>query len=137
MTNKSNIILVDDNEFFRQSLKLFIDLEGIGEVVAEANNGQMFLDLLETFNPDLVILDLEMPVMNGFEASKKANEIKPGLKILILAMTFAKYNYTSLIENGIKGFVLKSSGKQDLEKAIHSVLAGESYFSSNRFEEYN
>ncbi len=134
MTKSANIILVDDNVFFRQSLKLFIELEGIGEVVAEANNGKMFLDLLEKSNPDLIILDLEMPVMNGFEASKKAVEVKPGLKILVLTMSFAKYNYMVLLENRIKGLILKSSGKDVLEKAIRTVLAGESFFPPNRFE---
>ncbi len=64
MKKKAKIIIVDDYPLFREGIKLLIEMEGIGEVIAEAENGQVFLDLLTEHTPDLVIMDIEMPVMN-------------------------------------------------------------------------
>lgn len=68
MMNK--IIIVDDHSLFREGLKLLIENEHLGEVIAEADNGQVFLELLEKFEPDLVIMDIEMPVMSGLKLQK-------------------------------------------------------------------
>ena len=129
MNGNAKIIIVDDHSLFREGIKLLIEKEGMGEVVAEAENGQVFLSMLEQIKPDLVLMDIEMPVMNGNEASMKALAAVPGLKILVLTMLSEKDNYTSLIKAGVLGFVLKTSGKQELELAIKTVLGGQSYFS--------
>lgn len=128
--NNTRIILVDDHPLFREGMKLLIEKEGMGKVVAEAENGQVFLDLLEKLNPDLVLLDIEMPVMDGLEATIKALSLKPDLKILVLTMRSMRDNYSDLINAGAMGFVLKTSGKKELEKAIKTVIGGESYFSN-------
>ena len=128
MSENAEIILVDDNAFFRESLKFLIEMEGIGEVVAEAENGREFIDLLDKYNPDLVILDIEMPVMDGFEATRKAMAKKPDIKILVLTMTYSKEKSTVLADSGVMGFVLKTSGKKVLEKAIRTLIGGVSYF---------
>lgn len=128
--NKTKIIIVDDHSMFREGIKLLIETEGMGEIIAEANNGQAFLELLGKHNPDLVLMDIEMPVMGGLEATTKAVLMRPDLKILILTMLCQKKNYTEMINAGAMGFVLKSSGKQELEKAIKTVIGGESFFSS-------
>ncbi len=73
------IILVDDHALFREGMKLLIETEGIGVVVAEAENGKEFIELLDIHTPDLVILDIEMPVMGGLEALKKAKKRQPEL----------------------------------------------------------
>ena len=80
------IILVDDHALFREGMKLLIETEGIGVVVAEAENGKEFIELLATHSPDLVILDIEMPVMGGLEAIWEAKKKQPDIKILILTM---------------------------------------------------
>ena len=67
----NKIIIVDDHSLFREGIKLLIENENLGTVIAEAENGQVFLDLLENLNPDLVIMDIEMPIMGGLEAIKK------------------------------------------------------------------
>ncbi|MEI6433260.1 MAG: response regulator transcription factor [Bacteroidota bacterium] len=126
----TKIIIVDDHSLFREGMKLLIEKEEMGEVIAEAENGQAFLNLLETLNPDLVLMDIEMPVMNGVEATIRALAKKPNLKILALTMRSEKDNYTDMITAGALGFVLKTSGKQELEKAIKAVIKGESYFSN-------
>jgi len=130
MYSNTKIIIVDDHLMFREGIKLLIETEGMGKVIAEADNGQELLDLLEKYNPDLVLMDIEMPVMGGLAATIAAIAIKPDLKILVLTMLGNKDNYTSMINAGVMGFVLKTSGKQELEKAIKTVIGGESYFSN-------
>ncbi|NDP20179.1 MAG: response regulator transcription factor [Paludibacter sp.] len=126
----NKIIIVDDHSLFREGIKLLIENEGFGEVIAEAENGQVFLDLLENLAPDMVIMDIEMPVMDGLEAAKKALKMRPDLKILVLTMLSEKANYFDMINAGAMGFVLKTSGKQEFEKAINAIMCGESYFSN-------
>lgn len=127
----NKIILVDDHSLFREGIKLLIENNGLGEVIAEADNGKVFLEKLQSEIPDLVIMDIEMPVMNGLEATTKALEIYPDLKVLVLTMLSEKENYPDMIQAGAMGFVLKTSGKSEFEKAIKTVIAGESYFSND------
>ena len=128
----TKIIIVDDHPLFREGMKLLVEKEGLGEVIAEAENGQVFLDLMQKLKPgpDLVLMDIEMPVMDGLEATAKAKAMLPDLKILVLTMLSDKDNYTAMIQAGAMGFVLKTSGKHELEKAIKTVLVGECYFSN-------
>jgi len=126
----NKIIIVDDHSLFREGIKLLIENEGFGEVIAEAENGKLFIDLLETLNPDLVIMDIEMPVMNGLEATINALKMRPDLKVLVLTMLSEKANYLDMLNAGAMGFVLKTSGKQEFEKAINAIMSGESYFSN-------
>lgn len=129
MSENAEIILVDDNAFFRESLKFLIETEGIGKVVAEAENGQELLDLLEQFNPDLAILDIEMPVMDGLEATRQAIAKKPDLKILVLTMTCSREKCIVLKTLGVRGYIQKTSGKKALEKAIKMLIGGDCFFS--------
>lgn len=126
----NKIIIVDDHSLFREGIKLLIENEGFGNVIAEAENGQVFIDLLATHKPELVIMDIEMPVMGGLEATKKALKIQPDLKILVLSMLSEKTNYFDMINAGAMGFVLKTSGKREFEKAIDAIMSGETYFSN-------
>lgn len=130
MDSKIKIIIVDDHAMFREGIRILIEMEGMGEVVAEAENGQIFIDLLEEYTPDLVLMDIEMPVLNGLEAIKRAKALIPEIKFLVLTMLSEKENYTSMINAGAIGFVLKTSGKKELEKAIRTVASGESYLSN-------
>ena len=135
--NNSKIIIVDDHLMFRDGMKYLIETEGMGEIIAEATNGQEFLKLLEIYDPDLVLMDLEMPVMGGIEATKKALELRPNLKILVLTMLGMKNNYTEVINAGVKGFIFKTSGKQELEKAIKTINNGGTYFSNELLNQIN
>ena len=130
MTDKrSKIIIVDDHALFREGMKLMIEAEEIGEVIGEAENGQAFLDLLDKSIPDLVLMDIEMPVMDGMEATIKALALKASLKILMITMTGRKHDFEDMINAGARGFVLKTAGKLVIENAIKTVMAGDSYFS--------
>jgi len=129
--NKCKIILVDDHPLYREGIKLLIEMEHIGEVIAEAANGKEFLDLLNTQLPEMVIMDIDMPVIDGLQATQKALELYPQIKILILSMHGDNKYYTRFIDAGAKGFVLKTAGKEELETAIRKVIEGESYFSQD------
>lgn len=126
----NKIIVVDDHSLFREGIKLLIENEQLGHVVAEAENGKAFLELLQTHTPDLVIMDIEMPVMGGHEAIRKGLAINPKLKFLVLTMLNDKTNYTDIVYAGAMGFVLKTAGKSEFERAINSIVNGESYFSA-------
>lgn len=125
------IILVDDHPLYREGIKLLIEMEHIGEVIAEAGNGKEFLDLLEYQVPDMVIMDIDMPIVDGLQATQKALELHPDIKILILSMHGDNKYYTRFIDAGAKGFILKTAGKEELENAIQKIINGESYFSQD------
>ncbi|MBN2519582.1 MAG: response regulator transcription factor [Bacteroidales bacterium] len=132
MDNKiPKIIIVDDHDIFRDGIKSLLSFEGIAEVIAEAKNGKEFIDLLDNHSPDIVMMDIDMPVMNGIEATRLALTKKPQLNILVFTMFGEENYYYQMIEAGAKGFLLKSSSKSELEKAIHEVYTGQSYFSND------
>lgn len=126
---KPGIIIVDDHKLFRSGLKYILEESNLYHVIAEASNGEELLDLLKNHTPDLVILDINMPVMNGIEAAKKAIALYPGLFILILSMHSESEYYTTLLETGVKGFVLKDADNDEFFIAIQKVLRGGTYFS--------
>jgi DNA-binding NarL/FixJ family response regulator len=95
------------------------------EVVGEAGNGAEAVELVEKFKPDIVIIDVAMPIMNGIEATKKIKEILPGIKILVLTgYDYDEYIF-SLLEMGAAGFLLKDVSGDDLVGAIRAVYLGE------------
>jgi DNA-binding NarL/FixJ family response regulator len=129
-TEKPNIIIVDDHLIFRQGLRSIITAEDIANVIGEASNGIEFINLLSHLKPDLVLMDIEMPHMNGLDATEKALEIMPDLKIIAFSMFSDEEYYYKMIDRGVKGFILKTSGINELENAIQNVMMGDSYFSN-------
>jgi DNA-binding NarL/FixJ family response regulator len=127
---KAKLYLVDDHLIFREGLRNLIEIEGIGEVVGEASNGKEFLDNYKQAAPDLILMDISMPTMNGIEATQQALTETPDLKVMALSMNGDEEYYYKMIEAGVKGFLLKDSGIREIEKGIHSVLEGDSYFSN-------
>ena len=124
------IILADDHRIFRESLRKLLATEQIADVIAEAGDGKQLLELLEKHEPDLIIMDISMPNMDGVETTKKALERYPDLKILTLSSFSDEKYYYKMVEAGVKGFVLKNSGIAELEQAIHEVSTGGSWFSN-------
>lgn len=127
---KPTLIIVDDHLIFQQGLKAMITAENIATVVGEASNGIEFIEMLSVCKPDLVLMDIDMPEMNGMEATKKAIELMPDIKIIALTMFGDEEYYYKMIDLGVKGFILKSTGIAEIEKAIRDVMQGESYFSN-------
>lgn len=130
INQKPSLIIVDDHLIFRQGLKSIIDIENIAEVIGEASSGSEFIELLKDRKPDLVLMDIDMPYMNGMEATRKALEMVPEMKIIAVTMFGDEEYYYKMIELGVKGFIVKSSGINELENAIREVMMGECYFSN-------
>ena len=130
---KPDIIIVDDHQIFRQGIKSIITLENIANVIGEATNGEEFLDLLTHLKPDVVLMDVDMPEMNGLEATEKALAFMPDLKIIAFTRFGDEEYFLKMIEIGAVGYILKSSDISELEKAIHFIMKGEKYFSNHQF----
>lgn len=127
--NKIRISLVDDHQMFREGLKFVLsDIENV-EVISESSNGLEFLDYLDTSQPDLILMDIAMPKMDGIEATKRALARYPELKIIALSMFGEEAYYTKMMNAGVRGFIIKESGAEELEVAIKEILSGGTYFS--------
>jgi DNA-binding NarL/FixJ family response regulator len=126
---KPGIIIVDDHRLFRSGLKYILDESDKYQVLAQASNGIELMELLETIKPQLVIMDIQMPKMNGIEASRLARARYADLNILILSMYGETEYYNTLLDLGIRGFVLKDADNDEFLLAINKVLSGETYFS--------
>ena len=124
-----NIIIVDDHSLFRNGMKLLLSNAGNFNVLAEASNGREFLDLLDKMTPDVVLMDIDMPEMGGIEATIKALERNPDLKIVCLSMYGEEEYYYKMIEAGVNGFLLKNSDINEVKTAITSVYNGGKFFS--------
>ncbi len=124
------IMLVDDHTLFRNGLRILLNNLNEYKVTAEAANGQEFIDLLESHVPDLVLLDIDMPVMDGIDAARLALEKLPDLKIITLSMYGEEDYYYKMVDAGVKGFLLKNSDINEVKAALQTVLEGGTYFSS-------
>jgi DNA-binding NarL/FixJ family response regulator len=125
---KLNILIVDDHKLFREGLKLLLtSLEEIGEV-QEASDGEVFLNMIKTYTPDLVLMDIEMPRINGIEATIRALELNPDLKIMALSMYGDEEYFQKMIDAGVCGFLLKNSDFSEVKKAILTASQGNNYF---------
>jgi DNA-binding NarL/FixJ family response regulator len=124
-----NVFLVDDHKLFREGLTFVISqMEGF-KVVGEASDGTGFLEMLENTDVDIVLMDISMPGMDGITATIKALEMKPDLKIIALTMFGDEEYYQKMIKTGVSGYILKESGKDELEIALNQVISGKVYFS--------
>jgi DNA-binding NarL/FixJ family response regulator len=129
--NKISLIIVDDHRLFRNGLKALLkELEYIGEVT-EASNGKEFIDHLENHKVDMALMDINMPVMNGIDATKIVVAKYPNVKVIALSMLNDEDYYFKMIDAGAKGFILKDAGSEELTEAIEAVMNGQNYFSQD------
>ena len=128
-TNKLKLYIVDDHKLFREGLKLLLSTQDFVQHIYEASNGKEFVENLSFVDCDVVLMDIEMPEMNGVEATELALRMKPDLKIIVISMYGDEQYYYKMVDAGVKGFVLKNSGIEKVITAIHKVAAGENYFS--------
>lgn len=129
MTNVTRIAIVDDHKILRDGLKALIQEMDNTTFEFEASNGLEFIRLLPSFNPDVVIMDLSMPVMNGDEAVKQAKKIAPQLKFIVLSMHTDEHYFQTMKDLDVDGFIIKESDYNELELAINTVKKGGKYFS--------
>lgn len=137
MQTKENltIVLADDHKLFREGLKVLLQQFSFIKKIVEVENGQEFVDLVkEKKSFDIVFMDIEMPIMDGITATKEGLKHNPNLKIIALSMYGEEDYYTQMINAGAKGFMLKNSGIDDVEKAIKTIINGHNYFSPEILE---
>jgi len=123
------VILVDDHKIFRDGFRLLLQSFSYVEVIGEASNGSELLSMLDSHSPDIIFMDINMPHVDGVEASQQALERFPDLKIIALT-TFLDDDYLEqMLMAGVEGYMLKSAEIEEFEKAILKVNAGGNYFS--------
>ncbi|TBR38297.1 response regulator transcription factor [Marinomonas agarivorans] len=124
------VLLVDDHVLVLDGLQARLAMEDNIEVVGTANNGEQALEQAIKLNPDVVLMDISMPVLNGLEAVKRFNDEQPEKKVLMLSMHQEKEYIALLIQNGASGYVLKDVPAAELVLAIETIFKGGSYFSA-------
>ena len=126
---KIRIIIADDHQLFRNGLKLLLNSFTEFEVAGEASNGEEFLRLLKTTPADIALMDINMPEMDGIEATRKGLKICPSINIIALSMYGEDEYYYKMVDAGAKGFLLKDSDISEVREAIITVIKGGSFFS--------
>ena len=122
-----NIAIIDDHKMVREGLRQLLEFEGDINVVAEAGDGEEGYNVIKKDKPDVVLLDINMPVMNGLELLKKVRNENDQTKILILTIHNEVEYLSKAVEVGVNGYVLKDSESSELKKAIIAVNKGECY----------
>jgi DNA-binding NarL/FixJ family response regulator len=127
---KVKIILVDDHSLIRHGIRTYLsDKPDEFEVIAEAHNGEEALHLAELHRPDVVLMDISMPGMNGMQTSEKMLALLPEVRILILSMHLDPQFIQECLTLGVQGYLFKSVGKEELQEAVRTIMEGDTYFS--------
>jgi DNA-binding NarL/FixJ family response regulator len=128
MNNSIKLIIADDHKIFIDGLRMLLRDEPDMKILAVASNGKELMDMLPVYNPDIVLLDINMPVINGLETGRMIRQNYPQIKFMMLST----YNDEHLIEKarqyGANAYVLKTASKEELLKNIHCVFKGGSCF---------
>jgi len=129
MMQKIRVLVVDDHTIVRDGICALIALAGDIEVVGEAANGSEALKMVKELNPDVVLMDIAMPIMGGLEATRRIHKEFPRTKVLVLTQYDDKEYVFPVIESGASGFISKAAASSELTSGIRSVYQGDSYLS--------
>jgi DNA-binding NarL/FixJ family response regulator len=127
--NKITVLLVDDHMLLRQGVRFLLEAEGDITIVGEAETGRQAVDMTQKFHPDVVVMDISMPNLNGLEATRQIIRKCPLTKVIILSAYNDDEYVQHLTEAGAVGYVVKHSGVAELSKAIREARKGNAYFS--------
>ena len=127
--DKIRIILADDHQLFRNGLKMLLENLPEFEITGEASNGIEFLESLSKCDADIALIDINMPEMDGVEATRKGIKLCPSLSVIALSMYGEEEYYYKMVDAGARGFLLKDSDISEVKEAIITVRKGGSYFS--------
>ncbi|MBM4760880.1 response regulator [Bacillus sp. B15-48] len=123
----TRIVIIDDHQLFREGVKRILDFEQSFEVVAEGDDGNEALNLYEQYQPDVVIMDINMPDMNGVDATRQLIEKYPEAKVIILSIHDDENYVTHALKTGATGYLLKEMDAEELIHAVKIVADGGSY----------
>ena len=129
MDKKVTVLLAEDHTIVRQGLAKLLEAEPGIEVVGEARNGREAVSKVDELKPDVVIMDIAMPLLNGIEATRQIRKNRPQTKVIILSMHSQDRFISELFTLGASGYLLKDSSGPDIVKAIDSVMKGDTYLS--------
>jgi two-component system response regulator DegU len=121
------LLLADDHQLFREGIKRILNMENDLEVVGECGDGIQVIEMCNTLNPDIVLMDINMPVQNGVAATEKLKEIFPEIKVVILSIHDDESYVFETLRKGASGYLLKDMEAESLINAIRSVVAGYAY----------
>jgi DNA-binding NarL/FixJ family response regulator len=119
------VMLVDDHDVVRMGLRMYLSLDPDLDIVAEAANGQEALDRAEAARPDVVVMDLMMPVMDGVTATRELRARHPDVEVIALTSALEEHKVRGAIEAGATGYLLKDASSELLIEAIHAAARGE------------
>jgi NarL family two-component system response regulator LiaR len=125
MTSPIRVLIADDHAILRKGIRALLSTEAGIEVVGEAGDGVEALAQAESLEPDIILMDLVMPKMDGIEATRQVTARQPGVRVLVLTSFAADDKVFPAIKAGALGYILKDSGPDDLVQAIHQVYRGE------------
>ncbi|MBI5539074.1 MAG: response regulator transcription factor [Bacteroidia bacterium] len=134
METKIRIAIVDDHELLRKGLLLQLEEIKNIKIISEFENGQEFVDSLEKIEVDLVFMDIDMPVLNGIEATRQAIQKYSLLKVIALTRENDIESFQNMLDAGAQGFLLKNIKKDTLARAIDAVMKGNNYYSEEMLE---
>ena len=123
------VLLADDHTLIRAGLRMVVDAQQDLTVVGEADNGREAVALAETLKPDIVVMDIGMPSLNGIEAARQIRETLPDTQIVMLSMHSDEGYVLRALKAGAKAYLLKDSAEADLARAVRAAAAGKSFFS--------
>jgi DNA-binding NarL/FixJ family response regulator len=126
---KVRVLLADDHSVVRSGFRMLISAQADMEVVGEASNGRQAVELAGQLQPDVIVMDVTMPELNGIEATRRVSNDVPRARVLALSMHKDAVYVREILRAGARGYLLKDSGETDLIAAIRSVAKGEGYLS--------
>lgn len=126
---KTRVLLADDHQLMRSGVRLMLERETDLAVVGEACDGREAVALVKTLKPEVVVMDIGMPNLNGIEAARQMTAENPQLAIVMVSMHSDESYVLRALKAGARGYLLKDSAEADLIKAVHAVAGGKSFFS--------
>lgn len=128
---KIRVMIADDHSMIREGIKQLLEFDGSIKVVGEASNGVECLEKINIYNPEVLLLDINMPIKNGIDVLKQMKEDDSKIKVLILTVHSEMEYLINAIDIGVDGYILKDSKSSDLKNAIRIIINGENYIQPN------
>jgi len=131
------VMIADDHSLVREGIKQLLELDGDIEVIAESGDGIDCLKKLKKYNPDVLLLDINMPIKNGIEVLKTLKENKSDVKVLMLTLHNEVEYLIKAVDNGVDGYIMKDAKSAELKRAIYMIFNGKTYIQPRLIPELN